>query len=99
MRFVAVAPTDHLKDLYYEDVNGAKVKIYDFRNVNGVIAPYLKLPLFGFHIEESYITYYIGIGPCLDFSQKSAGLKQFISSLDYKMDNLKIVESDIPLRY
>lgn len=99
MRFVAIAPTDNLKNLYYEEISGNKVKMYDFRNVNGVITPYLKMPLFGYNIENSYITNYIGVGPCLDFIQKRAGIKQFISSLDYQMDDLKIVESDIPLRY
>ncbi len=42
MRFVAIVPKSILKDIYYERVDGTRVKMYDFRSVNGVITPYIK---------------------------------------------------------
>ena len=63
MRFVAIVPKSILKDIYYERVDGTRVKMYDFRSVNGVITPYIKMPLFGWNTEENWITSQIVVGP------------------------------------
>lgn len=99
MRFVAIIPKSKLKKLNYEKTDGTTIKMYDFRNVNGVITPYIKMPLFGWNIEENWITSNIGIGPCMDYEQKKEGIIQFIDSLEYKFHEIKICKSYIPVRY
>ena len=99
LRFVAVAPKNRLNELYYTKLDGTKVKMYDFRLVNGVITPYIKMPLFGWSSNENWITQRIGVGPCMDFDQKKNGIVQFEKSLDYKFHDLQIIKSEIPLRY
>ena len=99
MRFVAVAPKERLNDLFYEKFDGTKVKMYDFRNVNGVITPYIKMPLFGWSDSPSWVIDCIGIGPCLDFEQKREGVLRFVDSLEYEFEDLKIEKSEIPVRY
>ena len=42
-RYVAIVPIDKLKDLSYE-YKSINYKMYDFRLVNGVFVPYLKIP-------------------------------------------------------
>lgn len=99
MRFVAIVPKSKLNNIYYERIDGTKVKMYDFRNVNGIITPYIKMPLFGWNVSENWITSSIGVGPCLDFEQKEKGIIQFVKSLEYSFHELRVIESGIPLRY
>ena len=99
MRFVAIVPKSKLNNLYYERIDGTKVKMYNFRNVNGIIIPYIKMPLFGWNVTENWVTSSIGVGPCADFEQKKNGITQFVASLEYNFHKLQILESEIPLRY
>ena len=99
MRFVAIVPKSILKDIYYERVDGTRVKMYDFRSVNGVITPYIKMPLFGWNTEENWITSQIVVGPCVNYELREKGIRQFIESLDYRLHELKIVKSKVPVRY
>lgn len=99
MRFVAVAPKEELNELFYEKLDETKVKMYDFRNVNGVITPYIKMPLFGWSDSPSWVIDRIGVGPCLDFEQKRQGILQFVDSLEYEFEDLEIEKSQIPVRY
>lgn len=97
-RFVAIVPVDKLNEIYYEN-NGCKYKMYDFRVVDGVLVPYIKMPFNYWHEEDCWAIDSIGISPSLDFKQKKVGLEHFIKSLDYKMKNCEIYVSDITLRY
>ena len=99
MRFVAIVPKRKLKDLFYKKTDGVTIKMYDFRNVNGVITPFIRMPLFGWNISENWITSNIGIGPCMDYEQKKDGILQFIDSLDYNFNEIRIRQSNIPVRY
>ena len=99
MRFVAIVPKRILKDIYYERTEGTRVKMYDFRGVNGVITPYIKIPLFGWNTQENWITSQIVVGPCVNYELREKGISRFIDSLDYKFHELKIVKSKVPVRY
>ena len=99
MRFVAIAPKNKLQNLFYEKEDGTKIKMYDFRNVNGVIIPYIKMPLFGWHISENWITSNIRVGPCMDYEQRKNGIVQLVDSLEYSFNELNVRKSEIPLRY
>lgn len=97
-RYVAIAPVDSLKNLQYTH-NGHTCKMYDFRFVNGVLTPYIKMPFFSWNQETCWAIDYIRIGPSANADQKEAGLRQFIRSLDYKFEKCYIAKSDIPVRY
>ncbi len=97
-RYVAIVPRNELYHLYYE-YNGVKYKMYDFRIVNGAFIPFIKMPFNDWNLEECWAIRSIRIGPSSNARQKEAGLKQFIMSLDYKMADFKLLQSDIPVRY
>jgi hypothetical protein len=97
-RFVAIAPKDKLMNLSYE-YRGQSVLIYDFRIVNGVMTPYIKIPFCSWNIDECWAISNIGIGPSLHSDQMKIGIQQMIQSLDYKLCNYTIDKSNIPLRY
>lgn len=99
MRFVAIVPKCKLNDLAYRQEDGTIRKMYDFRIVNNVITPYIKMPLFGWNIEENWITSRIGVGPCMDFELRKEGIMRFVESLDYSFHQFDVVQSDIPVRY
>lgn len=97
-RYVAVVPTESLKALTYK--NGEKTgKMYDFRFVNGVLTPYIKIPFGNWNQKTCRAIDYIGIGPSANADQKEAGLRQFIRSLDYELESCLIAKSKIPVRY
>lgn len=97
-RYVAIAPVDSLRDLQYSYM-GRTYKMYDFRFVNGVLTPYIKMPFLDWNRETCWAIDYIGIGPSDNAVQKEAGLRQFIRSLDYKLEKSFIAKSKIPVRY
>lgn len=97
-RYVAIVPTDKLKDLHYE-YKGNAYKMYDFRIVNGMLIPYIKMPFNDWNEGICWAIDSIRIGPSGDADQKEAGLKQFIQSLDYEFDKCSIVKSNVPVRY
>ena len=97
-RYVAIAPVDSLRDLQYT-YKGCTYKMYGFRFVNGVLTPYIKMPFSDWNREACWAIDYIGIGPSANADQKEAGLRQFIRSLDYKLENCSIIKSEIPVRY
>lgn len=98
-RFVAIAPQDKLNSLFYVDRQQQNVKMYDFRLINGVLVPYLKMPFCCYNEEECWAIDGIGVSPTQNGDQIIPGLTQFIKSLDYTLPNFKIRKSDIPLRY
>lgn len=97
-RFVAISPVDKLKELYYE-YNQKRYKMYDFRIVNGVLTPYIKMPFNFWNTDECWAVSSIGIGPSINAIQMENGLKQFLKSFTYKIEDCKIYHSRIPLRY
>lgn len=97
-RYVAIAPVESLQNLQYT-YKGHTYKMYDFRFVNGVLTPYIKMPFSDWNRETCWAIDYIGIGPSANADQKEAGLRQFIRSLDYKLENCFIAKSKIPVRY
>ncbi len=97
-RYVAIVPTDELNNLYYE-YKGNKYKMYDFRIVNGMYIPYIKMPFNDWNQDVCWAINSIRIGPSGDDEQKKAGIKQFVRSLDYEFDTCHIVKSNIPVRY
>ena len=97
-RFVAIVPKDSLNDLYFEYDN-VKYKMYDFRTVNGVLTPFIRMPFNSYNVDDCWALYSIGICPCLNADLKILGLNNYIESLDYKMAWLDIYTSQIPLRY
>lgn len=97
-RFVTFAPVNKLKDLYYE-YKEVKYKMYDFRVVNGVLTPYIKMPFNFWNTDKCSAVTSIGIGPSINANQMEYGLIHFLKSFDYEMDNCQIYKSKIPLRY
>ena len=97
-RYVAIAPVDSLNDLKYT-YNGTTHKMYDFRFVNGVLTPYIKMPFSDWNSETCWAIDHICIGPSANADQKEAGLRQFVRSLDYNLENCFIAKSKIPVRY
>jgi len=97
-RYIAVVPKDRLNDMYYE-YNGVRHKMYDFRIVNGMFIPYIKMPFNGWNQEECWAIRSIRIGPSDNADQKEAGLSQFMKSLDYELEECRIKKSRIPVRY
>ena len=97
-RYVAIVPTDALNDLYYE-YKGNKYKMYDFRIVNGMFIPYIKMPFNDYNKSVCWAINSICIGPSGDDEQKEVGLRQFICSLDYEFEKCPIIKSTIPVRY
>ena len=97
-RYVAIAPVGSLRDLEYK-YNGCTYKMYDFRFVNGVLTPYIKMPFFDWNCETCWAIDYVGIGPSANADQKEAGLRQFMRSLDYELEKCFIAKSKIPVRY
>lgn len=97
-RFVAIAPKNKLKMLFYKD-GQASIKMYDFRIVNGVSVPYLKIPICSYNSEEFWGIDSIGTSPTQHYDQMANGIIQLISSLDYVLPNFRIRKSNIPLRY
>jgi hypothetical protein len=73
--------------------------MYDFRIVNGVLTPYIKMPFNFWNTDECWAVSSIGIGPSINAIQMENGLKQFLKSFTYKMEDCKIYHSRIPLRY
>lgn len=98
IRYVAIAPTEQLGKLHY-DYDGRTYKMYDFRIVNGVLTPYIKMPFNFWNVDECWAIDYIGIGPCHNSEQKKAGVQQLIASLDYQLANICIATSKVPVRY
>lgn len=99
MRFVAAVPKSKLNEINYEKEDGTKRKMYDFRISNGVLIPFIRMPLFGWSDGENLITSRIGIAPCANFDLKKEGIIHFVQSLEYKFDQINIVESEIPVRF
>lgn len=97
-RYVAIVPTDKLKDLQYE-YKGNKYKMYDFRIVNGMFIPYIKMPFNDWNRDVCWAINSIRIGPSGNADQKEAGLKQFIRSLDYDFEKCAVMKSKVPVRY
>lgn len=98
-RYVAIAPVESLCDLQYTTYKGYTYKMYDFRFVNGILTPYIKMPFLDWNQETCWAIDYIGIGPSENAAQKEAGLRQFIRSLDYNLEKCFIAKSKIPVRY
>ncbi len=97
-RYVAIVPTDELNNIFYE-YKGNKYKMYDFRIVNGICIPFIKMPFNDWNQDVCWAIRSIRIGPSGNDEQKEAGLKQFIRSLDYEFDTCDILKSRIPVRY
>ncbi len=97
-RFIAIAPKDELSSLTYE-YKQKNIKMYDFRIVNGVIIPFIKMPICFWNEEECWAITRIGIGPSLNSELKEKGIKQLLASLDYGFGEMSIIKSEIPLRY
>ena len=95
---IAISPVNKLKDLYSE-YDQKRYKMYDFRIVNGVLTPYIKMPFNFWNTDECWAVSSIGIGPSINGIQMENGLKQFLKSFTYKMEDCKIYHSRIPLRY
>ena len=64
--------------------------MYDFRMVNGVLTPFIKMPFNDWNVDECWAFDSLKIGPSANSDQKKAGLEQFIKSLDYKLHECKI---------
>ena len=97
-RYVAIVPTAKLNSLYYV-YKEKEYKMYDFRMVNGVLTPFIKMPFNDWNVDECWAIDSIRIGPSANSDQKKAGLEQFIKSLDYKLYECEIYKSEIPVRY
>lgn len=97
-RYVAIVPTEKLNSLYYV-YKEIEHKMYDFRMVNGVLTPFIKMPFNDWNVDECWAIDSLRIGPSDNSDQKKAGLEQFIKSLDYKLHECKIYKSKIPVRY
>mgnify|MGYP000145126450 FL=1 len=73
-RYVAVVPTENIKILSYTTENGSNVQMYNFRAVDGVLTPYIKVPIWGTDDLDLKATFWnvasIGIAPCLNFELK-----------------------------
>lgn len=102
-RYVAVVPTENIKILSYTTENGSNVQMYNFRAVDGVLTPYIKVPIWGTDDLDLKATFWnvasIGIAPCLNFELKKNGVIQFVKSLPYRVENFQINKSKIPVRY
>lgn len=97
-RFIAIAPSEKLKSLTF-DYNGYPEKMYDFRIVDGVLTPYIKMPFNFWDFEECWAIDSIGISPSINYEQKKLGLEHLVKSFDYTFPCLHIYHSKIPLRY
>lgn len=64
---------------------------YDFRFVNDILVPYLKIPF------DKDLIELIGIGPCMNSDLSSKSLFALLQYYDFK--NTFVGESSIPLRY
>ena len=73
--------------------------MYDFRTLNGVLTPYIKMPFNLFMKEKCWDIESIGISPSQNSYQKKYGLELFMDSLNYEFADCKIYRSKIPLRY
>lgn len=97
-RFVAIAKTQTLTELYYKD-NDKVIKMYDFRIVNNVPAPFIKMPFCTYHTQDSSVISRIGIAPSSQSDLIIDGIKRFIGSLDYQLSDIEYYRSVLPLRY
>lgn len=97
-RFVVIAPKNKLNKLFYKD-GQANIKMYDFRIVNGVAVPYLKIPICSCNSEEFWGIDSIGISPTQHHDQMANGIIQLTNSLGYELPSFIIRKSNIPLRY
>lgn len=97
-RIIAVAPSEKLKSLSF-DYNGYTEKMYDFRIVDGVLTPYIKMPFNFWNYDECWPISSIGISPSMNYEQKKLDVEHFIKSFDYNFPCLNIYHSKIPLRY
>ena len=79
------------------------MQMYNFRAVDGVLTPYIKVPIWGTDDLDLKATFWnvasIGIAPCLNFELKKNGVIQFVKSLPYRVENFQINKSKIPVRY
>ncbi len=57
------------------------------------------MPFNFWNIDECWAVTSIGIGPSINATQMENGLKQFLKSFDYVMEDCEIYQSQIPLRY
>lgn len=99
MRFVAAVQKKELNEIHYKKEDGTTQKIYDFRISNGVLTPFIRMPLFGWSDGDNWITSRVGIGPCMNFDLKKEGILRFVQSLEYTFNEFSVVESEIPVRY
>lgn len=96
-RFIAIAPSEKLKSLTF-NYNGYLEKMYDFRIVDGVLTPYIKMP-FNYWNVDCWAIESICISPSSNYKQKKLGLEYLVKSFDYSLPCLHIDQSKIPLRY
>lgn len=97
-RYVAIVPIEQLSSLKYE-YKGNSHTMYDFRIVNDMLVPYIKIPFHYWNADFCYVINAIRVGPSHTFLQKKKSLEMFIESLDYKLNCCPIIESEIPVRY
>lgn len=93
--FKDVAYKDEKEYRFVISLDNSKIKNnvleYDFRFVNDILVPYLKIPFDKDMIEL------IGIGPCMNSDLSSRSLFALLQYYDFK--NTFVGESSIPLRY
>lgn len=97
-RFVAIVPVSKLNSLSYT-YNDSENKMYDFRILNGVFIPFIKMPFNYWNVDECWVVRNIRISPSSNYEQKKNGLMRFICSLEYEIPELQIFHSEIPLRH
>ncbi len=93
-RFIAIVPVDKLKKY-----NSKKYKMYDFHIIDGAFTPFIKMPFNLWNVDKCRCVTSIGIGPAKNSANMANGLRQFLNSLDYEIEDCKIYHSKIPLRY
>ena len=97
-RYIAVVPTDKLRELHYT-YKEKEYNMYDFRINNGVLIPYIKVPFNEWNVDACWVINSITVGPCYNAEERMASIKMFIDSLDYKFKDCSICKSIIPVRY
>ena len=98
-RYIAAVSVDALNNLTYTEPTGKSVKMYDFRVVNGVFVPFIRMPFYFYNGPECWAINSITIAPSLNAEQKKLGLERFLNSVNYELVKLQINTSSIPLRY
>lgn len=97
-RYVAISPVFRLNDLNCCR-NGTRTKMYDFRLVDGVFTPYIKIPFWGVYSHHNDAIVNVTISPSANSAQKKLGLSTFVRALHYPLTENKIEYSSVPLRY